>query len=173
MAGELECTHVTAKTVYFLVRNAVGQIWNGSAFENYLTANYANYPITGTEQGTASGVYVGTMPAAAAGSYNVLGLERVGGSPAETDTKVAAGNLEWDGSVVLSLSGIAAKVWAQVLFSTYTARQWVKMVGAILFGKRSNQGTVSEQYDNPESPGTAVVVGNLTAAGNGTPTLTP
>lgn len=33
MAGEMQFPYVTAKTVYFLIRNSVGSIWNGAAFD--------------------------------------------------------------------------------------------------------------------------------------------
>lgn len=106
MAGELECDDVTGKTVYFQVRSATGTIWNTSsvAFEAYQTANIANYAVAAAEQGTASGYYVGTMPAAPAGVYNVVAKERAGGAPAETDRTVGVGDVNWDGAAVVPLS---------------------------------------------------------------------
>lgn len=54
-----------------------------------------------------------------------------------------------------------------------TLRQALRLIAAALAGKRSNAGTATEQYDAVGSPGTARIVGNLDADGNGTPTLTP
>lgn len=100
MAGELQQDlGITGKTIYFLVRNANGLIWNGSSFASYVTGNYATYPITGTEQGT-SGFYVGDMPGVAAGTYSVVAKQQAGGSPAETDFSVGSGNIQWGGSTV-------------------------------------------------------------------------
>jgi len=48
-------------TPKFLVWNDVGQVHNGSAFVTYVTANRASYLKSVTEQGTSSGVYVGSL----------------------------------------------------------------------------------------------------------------
>lgn len=107
MAAELQVDYLTGKTVYFLLRNSVGQVWNGSAFEAYQTANLGNYDIAAAEQGTASGFYVGDMPSVAAGTYGVVAKERAGGSPAEVDVSVGHGTLEWGGSAVIDVNAVA------------------------------------------------------------------
>lgn len=104
MAGEIQTADISGKNVYALVRNVAGDIWNGSAFVSYATANLASYAISLTEQGTASAYYTGTFPALAAGVYSIVAYERAGGSPAEGDRLIAAGNLEWDGSAVVPLA---------------------------------------------------------------------
>lgn len=111
--NELQADYLSGKTVYYLLRNPVAQVWNGSSFVAYATADYANYVISATEQGTSSGYYTGTMPSVAAGVYYLVAKERVGGSPAETDITVGTGAVQWDGSAVLPLSGITS-----VAFST-------------------------------------------------------
>src|SRR5215207_10817795 len=102
MSGELQADYVTGRTLYAQVRNAVGQIWNtaGAAFEVYASANVADYDIALTEQGTASGYYVGTMPSVVAGAYHVEAKERLGGAPAEADPTVGQGDVAWTGSAV-------------------------------------------------------------------------
>lgn len=104
MAAEIQFNAPTGLTCYAQVRNSVGQIWNGAAFVAYNTANIATYAIAATEQGTASGYYTATMPAAVAGSYNVIGKQQVGGSVAESDPTVSTGSIEWDGAAVVSLA---------------------------------------------------------------------
>lgn len=107
MAGELQVDFgTTGLNIYFQLRNSVGQIWNGSMFETYATANIATYNINATEQGTASRLYVATMPTSTAGSYNIIAKVRSGGSPAETDVTIAEGEIEWSGTVVVSLSSV-------------------------------------------------------------------
>lgn len=110
MAGELQTDWTTGTTVYFQVRNSVGQIWNTSgtpAFENYVTANIANYAITATEQGSASGFFVGTMPATiTAGIYSIEAKQRIGVSVAESDPTVGTGNISWSGTVSIGLNAV-------------------------------------------------------------------
>jgi hypothetical protein len=102
MAGEIQFTDRTGQNCYVQIRNSVGQIWNGSSFVTYNTANIATYAVTATEQGTASGYYTATMPTVALGTYDVIAKERAGGSPAESDVTVGAGQIEWSGTAVLN-----------------------------------------------------------------------
>lgn len=108
MAGELQIAHATAKTVYAQIRSATGTIWNTAgtpAFESYNTSNIGDYDIALTEQGTASGYYVGTFPTGITtpGAYTVTYFERAGGSPAETDIKLGVEVIQWSGTAVVPL----------------------------------------------------------------------
>lgn len=138
MAKEIEFSHTTAKTCYAQIRNSTGSIWNtaGAAFEAYLTANVADYDITATEQGTASGFYTADMPAGitTAGVYNIIAKERAGGSPAESDITVAEGTVEWSGAAV----GAVAQLFAAITEGTTTFVQSFRlMYAAIVAGKTS------------------------------------
>ena len=107
MAGELQASYRPAVTCYFLIRNSVGQIWNGSAFETYDTANYATYTISALEQGTDSAYYVGTFPSTiTAGVYSIVLKQQLTGSPAETDPTGATGDQQWNGTITLPLSNL-------------------------------------------------------------------
>lgn len=109
MAGEIQCSFQSGKTVYFLVRNRVGQVWNTSslAFESYLTASYANYTISMTEQGSASGFYTGSFPTSITpGVYSIVAKQQIGGSAAETDPTISTGDEQWNGTVTLPLSDL-------------------------------------------------------------------
>lgn len=104
----MQINHTSGKTVYGLLRSATGTIWNGSALEAYLTANYATYKIAATEQGSASGYYTITMPAAAAGVYTITYKEQAGGSPAESDMTIGIeGAFQWDGSINIPAANFA------------------------------------------------------------------
>jgi hypothetical protein len=108
MAGEIQVPYgVTGKTVKVVVRNSLGQPYNTvtPGFEAYNAVNYANYSIALAEQG-ASGVYVGNMPVVAAGTYSVVARDQAGGSPAESDPVVGAGQIEWAGTAVAYLAGV-------------------------------------------------------------------
>lgn len=110
MAGEIQVSYKTGQTVYALVRNATGKVWNtqSGAFETYVTANYANYVVSLTEQGSASSYYAGNFPPSiVAGVYNVVAKQQVGGSAAETDPTVGSGDIQWNGSNVLPRSDLA------------------------------------------------------------------
>lgn len=104
MAAELQMPYLSAKTVYFLIRNATGSIYNGSTFEAYVTANYSTYDVAATEQST-SGYYTATFPSVSAGIYNITVKEQAGGSPAESDAAIGSGVIQWTGSAVVPLSG--------------------------------------------------------------------
>jgi hypothetical protein len=97
VANELKTRYPAGATLYAHVVRADGQVWNGSAFEAPAAANWATYAVTVTEQST-TGYYYGTMPAVAAGLYDVFFLLRAGGSPATTDALVGQAGLNWNGS---------------------------------------------------------------------------
>jgi len=112
MAGEIQVSAEAGKTLYSLIRNAVGQVWNTSggtgAFEAYATPQYAEYDISLTEQGTASAYYTGTIPSAVpAGELSVVAKEQIGGSVAESDPDVANGTIQWDGTLIIPRSSLA------------------------------------------------------------------
>lgn len=107
MAQELQTRWDSGKTVYFQVRSSTGTIWNGSSLVAYATADVNLYKIAATEQGSASGYYTGTMPSVAAGVYNVVAFQQLGGSPAETDTYIGSQTLMWSGTAPSALSDAA------------------------------------------------------------------
>lgn len=108
MSKELQINYPTGATLYALLFNSVGQVWNGSSFETFADANLGNYDLALTEQGTASGFYAGDMPAVSAGVYGFAVRLRVGGSPAVSDPTVGAGTIQWSGTAEIPLSTILA-----------------------------------------------------------------
>lgn len=130
MAGELQFPYVTGKTVYFLIRNSVGSIWNGAAFEAYSTGSFTNYDIAATEQGTASGYYTGTFPATSLGTYFVTAKEQAGGSPAETDQDVGYGSVQWSGTAILTANTLADAILKRD-FSTITGEAQRSVINAL------------------------------------------
>ena len=100
---------MTGRTVYFLIRNRNGQIWNTSttAFEALNSASYANYAITGSEQ-DVTGYYTGTFPSSiVAGTYSAVAKVQIGASVAESDSTAGAGQVEWNGAALAPLSDTA------------------------------------------------------------------
>lgn len=113
MAKEIQiATDTAGQTLYAQIfRVTDGQVWNTAgtpAFENYATANIADYDVALTEQGTASKIYMGTFPTGITdpGTYSVRILIRAGGSPAETDTLAGIGVIHWDGSAVIDVASV-------------------------------------------------------------------
>lgn len=156
MAKEIQLDHTTGRVSYVLIRNAVGQIYNGVGLETYLTANYATYDVAATEEGTASGLYVADMPALPAGLYNIVAKERIGGSPAESDPTVGLGEIEWDGSAVVppgtllvtERDNVATALLdlADAVESGISIRNFCRAVGAVVSGLISGAGTGVETF---------------------------
>lgn len=90
-------------TLYARLINKAGLWWNGSAFEAYDAASYADYVVAMTEQG-ASGVYVADFPAAitTGGTYDYFIHLVAGVSAAEGDPVVNTGKIDWTGSESIS-----------------------------------------------------------------------
>lgn len=97
MSDKIHAPYVTATTVYAQVWSS-STVWDadGGSFVTYNPANVALYDIALNEEG-ASGMYIGTMPAAiAAGTYTILAREQLGGAPAESDEIVASISAVWE-----------------------------------------------------------------------------
>lgn len=101
MAKEFDIVTLADKTIYVLLKNPQGKFWNGSIFEDYVTANRGNYNIGLIEQGTSSGIYLGDFPTAVTspGTYGYYAYVQSGGSPSESDKLVGTGNVDWTGTV--------------------------------------------------------------------------
>lgn len=97
MANELVIHYPTGATLYALLFDATGQIWNGAAFAVPGSASWTNYDIAMSEVATATGIYRASMPAAAAGIYGWVVRKQAGGSPAVSDIAVGSGEIRWTG----------------------------------------------------------------------------
>jgi hypothetical protein len=90
-------------TLYARIMNSAGLWWNGTTFEAYTAANWANYDVAMTEQGD-SDLYVADFPAGitAGGDYEYFVHQQAGGSPAEGDDIINTGRVEWGGTSVVT-----------------------------------------------------------------------
>ena len=173
MANELIRQATTGWTLYAHVRSSTARIWNGTALEGYLTANIATYDIAMTEAGTASQVFVGSFPAAVAGTYTVTYWRRVGGSPAETDTFIGAERIEWNGTVLLPRSA-----WALVSADpvskarTWTARHDAVTCREIVEVTTQDTAVYAMDFSAMLNPGTALATATSVTdtSGNALPT---
>lgn len=121
MASELQAYTTSGLTLYAVLISSTGQIWNGAAFEAYNGANWTSYDITLTEAG--AGIYLGNMPAAAAGMYSYIAYEQAGVNPATTDTIRGNGSLAWNGTAEVKLSDLALQATVLAITSGATAAQ--------------------------------------------------
>jgi hypothetical protein len=102
MANEIRGVS-NAGTLYARIMNSVGYWWNGTTFEAYSAANYADYDVAITEQGN-SGVYLADFPTAiqTGGTYEYFIHKQAGASPTEGDIVVNTGKVDWSGTVAIS-----------------------------------------------------------------------
>lgn len=93
----------TSGTLYAVIMNESGQFWNGSSFESYTGGNYSTYAVSMTEQGT-SNIYFADFPSGitTGGVYEYIVYRQAGGSPAQGDTPVATGKIDWTGTVAVT-----------------------------------------------------------------------
>ena len=109
MANEIRMTYDPNETLYAVIFNAAGQVWQTTttSFVTYDDDSQANYDIALTEAGDDSGEYRGTFPAdISAGVYSVQGWAQAGGSPDQDDDERlgGVGTMHWDGSAELAIS---------------------------------------------------------------------
>lgn len=66
------------------------------------------------------------MPATiTAGVYSVVAMSRLGGSPAETDTPIQSGDLQWNGSAAASISDTATSGQVALITPLKMARSYM------------------------------------------------
>ena len=124
MAKEFNVPTLTGQTVYVLLKKPDGTFADitNETFEVYDTASRGDYDIALTELGTASGIYQGDFPTwiTSSGTYEFFAYLQAGGSPAETDTLLATGEVDWTGSASVSSTtgAMTASDWRTYLLGT-------------------------------------------------------
>lgn len=174
MASEIQATYSSGKTVYALIRNSTGSIWNGSAFVAYDSGDIATYAVSLTEQST-SGFYAGTFPAGitAGGIYGIIAKEQIGGSVAETDPTIALGDIQWNGTATLPLSSLATSGQVaqfapmRIARGTQIAPFPFKLVGAADHITPFTSGVISGQISRDGGAFGALQSGVFTEIGKG------
>lgn len=113
MANELVIHYPTGSTLYALLFDATGQVYNGSTFAAPGSASWTDYDIAMTEVATATGIYRASMPAVAAGAYGWVVRKQAGGSPAASDPTVGAGSIRWTGTAEEAVpAAVNVTLWA-------------------------------------------------------------
>lgn len=111
---------------YCVIRDNTGRPWSTSGgvggFAAFLSGSWADYVIQSTEQGVDN-YFTSTMPAAIpAGVYAVSAHQQVAVSPAQTDPRVAAGDVQWNGTRLAPLSDAATSGQIAQFLPTRMAR---------------------------------------------------
>ena len=130
MANELLANAATGLTLYTVLLNSIGQAYNTMtpAFEAINGANWADYDIMLTE--AVAGIYLGTMPAVAAGAYSYAVYERAGVNPATTDTLQGTGGLDWSGTAEVAQTGDAYAVVAHADYGNSALNDAIGTIGS-------------------------------------------
>ena len=183
MSNELKCQDQTGVTVYAVVYNGAGQVWNvagGSAntFTTPASASWANYVVSMAEQGTA-GFYLGNFPTGinAAGQYWIYVYEEQGGSAAVSDNLIQNGTriLLWSGTAEVAPipTIVAAAIMATVVeplgATNQTVEQALRDILALLAGKVENNTPGAGQATWMRGDGTTpALVGTYDSSGDRT-----
>ena len=112
MANEIVFNYTTGATLYALLFDGTGQIYNTAlaTFGAPGSASWTDYDIAMTEVATATGIYRASMPAVAAGYYSYAIRVQAGGAPDVGDTTVGSGSLQWSGAYVIP-TGISGTMY--------------------------------------------------------------
>lgn len=142
MAGILQIGGQSGLTVYGIVRNSAGAVWDGSAFSAYNSANWSTYVVALTEQGV-TGYYKATFPSAiTVGKYSITLHAQGGGSPDPADVVIGFGSILWDGTAEEGTVGTTLKGMRLEQLVTVTAGVTKPVVGSFLdkiFNKDGSQ----------------------------------
>ena len=104
MAKEIQCIFTPGQELYSILLSQSGQIWSfsgggGGAFQVYASGGWSGFTIRLSGFTSLAPVYLGDMPVAGAGVYNLAAFTFLSGAiPTENDTNVGIGNIEWNGT---------------------------------------------------------------------------
>jgi hypothetical protein len=184
MANELQHTHnATGETLYGVIRNSSGQVWNTTgtpAFETQVNANWVSgeYDIVMAESPADGYFYVGDLPASDMGTITVAVYLKIGASHAVSDPIVGTfSQFAWDGSVqsptdcnVTHVNGVA------VVLATEFDADLVKILGSSVSETSAGRtaGNWEFFWDNGDAQTAKTVndVGGAGSSGSGARTVT-
>jgi hypothetical protein len=111
MANEINVNYASGNTLYAVVRNAAGDVWNvaGQVFETWGTDGRTadDYDISLTDRNGSR--YVGSFdPNIPAGRYSVQIFLQAGANPANGDTFIGSEEILWSGTGVVTADKLLA-----------------------------------------------------------------
>lgn len=141
MANELLISYPTGATLYALLYDATGNVWNGSAFAAPGSANWLDYDLPMTEVATATGIYRASMPAVAAGVYGWTVRKQAGVNPAVGDVAVGNGEIRWTGTAeetVPASANVTQVKGATIADLDASGNVLAKLAGGVMHGDWSS-----------------------------------
>jgi hypothetical protein len=113
MAGEVQIPDEIGLSLYFIVMNLLGEIWNtvSKLFENVTSSNWSKYAIPLNDSVPATGLYSGNFPLGLPlGDYPVVPYEMATGTPAVGDFPLSGSSevMHWDGTAEIPISSMSS-----------------------------------------------------------------
>jgi hypothetical protein len=111
MANEINVNYASSNTLYAVVRNAAGDVWNvaGQVFEVWGTAGRtaSDYDISLTDK--SGSLYIGSLDTSIpAGRYSIQVFLQAGANPADGDTFIAGKEILWSGTGMVTADKLLA-----------------------------------------------------------------
>jgi hypothetical protein len=101
MANEIITVYQPTKTLYYIIVDNDGLVWDGNTFVSIDSDNWGDYNLPLSENGTSTGVYIGDFSTAITSEsiYNIVIYNQEGGVAAVSDSPpIALGQINWDGT---------------------------------------------------------------------------
>ena len=111
MANEININYASGNSLYAIVRNGVGDVWNvvGQTFELWGTGGRTadDYDISLTDRSGSR--YIGNLDTSIpAGRYSIQVFLQAGANPADGDTFIAGQEILWSGTGVVKADKLLA-----------------------------------------------------------------
>lgn len=99
-------TYASGATLYYVIVDSTGRIWNGSLFETFISAHWLSYVLPLNES-SPPGTFEADFPSAIhiADTYSIIAYQQIGVSPSVSDPAVRAGSIGWDGFAEVPIGG--------------------------------------------------------------------
>lgn len=155
--NEIRVYYPSNYSVFSTVRNQSGQIWNGSAFEDFNDIYDCNIPMTDK----LGGLYLGNFPSCDANSYTIMSYFDSDSTPDNNDVLIQFEEGYWTGTLWRSsrdrledikadMNDIAvADIWNACVEGTYTYKDYIREIAAHIFGKFTGGNTANPSFYSP------------------------
>ena len=111
MSNQLSVTYNGTATIYAIIRDSSGEVWNGSDFVPWVDGNLSTYAVS---LASVSGdLYTATFPSTIpVGTYTTIYYKRLGASVALTDLILKSRKRGWDGVGLTGSGSVTLSAYA-------------------------------------------------------------